>query len=132
MPHGSKPVKSEAMPHGSKPTWSRLWKPLIPDENQWLMWKHTKHAIYDSFPDGKAVNPGFIGLDFKDGIQVIDYESEMCWRKHKKRGTWIIQHYVVVEFEHVNKEGTTHKYWTTFSRDVDQWMWTWAEYQALP
>ena len=96
------------------------------------MWKHTKHAIYDSFPDGKEVNPGFIGLDFTQGIQVLDYEREMCWRQLKKSKAWIICHYVAVQFEHVQPDGTKGWFWTTFSRDVDHWMYTWAEYQALP
>ena len=94
------------------------------------MWKHTRHAIYDDFPDGKEVNPGFIGLDFKQGIQVLDYERELCWRQLKKDGSWVIQHYVAVQFEHVKPDGTKGLFYTTFSRDVDQWMWLWDEWEA--
>ena len=103
----------------------------MPKAMSWVMWKHTKHAIYTKHPDGVEVNPGFIGLDFTQPIQVLCSEREMCWRQLKKSREWIIQHYVAVQFEHEQRDGTKGCFWTTFSRDVDQWMWTWAEYEAL-
>ena len=119
-----------------EPKWEgRKWTPYLPcDEapnNEWLMWKHKKHAIYDAFPDGNEVNPGFIGLDFTEPIQSCRTMRAMCWRKHKKSKTWIICHYVAVQFEHELPDGTTAKFCTTFSRDVDHWMYTWAEWLAL-
>ena len=93
------------------------------------MWKRTDHAIYDAFPDGNKVSAASIGVDWKQGIQVLDSERDMCWRQLKKDKTWIIQHYLSVQFEQVQPDGSTGYYWTTFSRDVDQWMWLWAEYE---
>ena len=96
------------------------------------MWKRKDHKIYDAFPDGKEIDAKEIGLDFTLPVQVDKTKEAMCWRQLKSKSkAWIIQIYVAVKFHHMDTDGTWRKYCTTFSRDVDQWMFTWKEYQAF-
>jgi hypothetical protein len=119
-------------PKGSPPTYSRKWTPYEPEENEWLMWKHKEHAIYDAFPDGNAIDADAIGLDFNQPLWVVNSTREMCWRQLKSKSkSWIICHYVAVKFEHTDPDGNTACYYSTFGRDVETWMWTWEEWNAM-
>ena len=96
------------------------------------MWKHKEHVIYDAFPDGDLIEAESIALDFTVPIKVVASKQAMCWRKLKSKSKkWVVQLYVAVQFEHKDPDGNTRKYCTTFSRDVDQWMFTWEEYEAF-
>ena len=102
----------------------------MPDAGDWLMWKHNEHAIYTAFPDGNVVDAAAIGIDFTQPIFVIASQREMCWRKLRTRSmSWIICHYVGVQFEHTDPNGNTAWYYTTFARDVETWHWTYEEWQ---
>ena len=108
---------------------SREFKPIHPEEGDYIMWKRNDHKIYDAFPDGSEVDPNDIGLDFTEAVQVYQTKQAMCWRKLKSKSkAWIIQVYVCVRFHHMDSDGIWRKYCTTFSRDVDRWMFLWDEY----
>ena len=96
------------------------------------MWKRKDHKIYDAFPDGKMIDAETIALDFTKPIKVDKSKQAMCWRQLKSKSkAWIIQIYVAVRFEHKDPDGTWRKYCTTFSRDIDQWMFLWDEYEEF-
>ena len=94
--------------------------PTPPDKGDWLIWKHKQHAIYDSFPDGKKVDPEEIGLNFDDYFQANEVWSEKCWRLMKDGESWALEYYVAVQFEHDGKF-----YFTTYSRSDSVWLDAW-------
>ena len=104
----------------------------MPEKEEWVMWKHDDHAIYDAFPDGEKIDAASIGLDFTEAVQVLASKSAMCYRQLKSKSkSWVITHYVAIRFEHEAPDGSKSLYCTTFSRDVDQWMYRWEEYQEV-
>ena len=100
----------------------REWKPHMPRVGDYLQWKSDSHAIYTDFPDGDVVLPTDHYVDFTEYLEVTKSQRAMCWRYHNGRQKYVICHYVGVQFRHYGD-----LFWTTFSRDQEQWLWTHGE-----
>ena len=50
--------------------WRRRHGLILPEQEEWLLFKSGSHAIYDNFPEGNLVPPEECWVDFTEKIVV--------------------------------------------------------------
>ena len=101
--------------------WRRRHGLILPEKEEWLLFKSGAHAIYDNFPEGNLVHPEECWVDFEKHIVVEKHGRHSLDRWHRGKKKWVVSNYVAVQFK---SACGARLLWTNFSRDGVQWMWT--------